>query len=529
MSLYISAKNIKMSYNERLIFSFDQLEIHSGDRIGLVGLNGEGKTTLLNLLYGSIVPETGTVTRNCEIGYYEQFSLGEGMQPMSGGENTKRRLKEAIRKGAHITFLDEPTSNLDQTGIKTLKRTLSRLDTFLMVTHERQLLDEFCNQIIEVGNQTIRSYKGNYSEYQSQKKKEELAAQRAYEEYIEEKNRLYQVLEVKKKKAHAIGKRPNGISPREARLRNYLASKPYDVKQQAMERSAKAVQSRIDHLEAKEKPKEIPRIAMDFSLTDPPENKRVIEGKNLSFSYGSKCILDNVSFRILNGHHYGIVGDNGAGKTTFLSCISNKEEGVYLVPKAKLGYLYQQFEGLLEEETVLFNMMRDSIQKESVARNILARLLLGEAFMGQKVKKLSGGEKMKLAIGKLLVSEANVLLLDEPTNYLDMPSVEAVAEVLKEYEGTLLVVSHDSSLLNEVVTDTISIKNHSLVQFAGTYEEYQSSQQRDLKKEEEHLRIQALEMQMVALVSKISMASEKERESLEKEYQCVLRSLQKYK
>lgn len=525
MSLYISAKNIKMSYNDRLILQFDQFEVHSGDRIGLVGLNGEGKTTLLNLLYGKVMPTEGKVTRYCEIGYYEQFDENHEKTGMSGGENTKSRLWEAVRMEGHVTFLDEPTSNLDVSGVKSLRHALSEMDTFVLITHEKELLETFCTQIVEVSEQTIHCYKGNYTEYREQKRKEELAKQREYESYIEEKRRLTSVLEGKKKKAADIGKRPRKISPRDARLRNFLASRPYDVKQQSMEKSAKAVESRIAHMEVKEKPKDIPKIALDFSLTNPPENKRVIEGKDVSFSYGSKMVLDQVKFRILNRHHYAVIGDNGAGKTTFLNCITSGMDGVYAVPKAKFGYLYQQFEGLQEEETVLYNMMRDCIQQESVARSILARLLLGEQFMNQKVKALSGGEKMKLAIGKLLVSDANVLLLDEPTNYLDMPSVEAVTEVLKEYEGTLLLVSHDFALIEEAATDLIVIKNHGLKQFAGSYEEYKQSEKKDKKKEAKHIQIQSLEMELVAVVSRISMAPETEKEELEETYQGLLRDL----
>ncbi|MDO5520769.1 MAG: ABC-F family ATP-binding cassette domain-containing protein [bacterium] len=523
--LYIKAENIKKSFKEHLILEFDRLWINEGDRIGLVGLNGEGKTTLLNLLYGSIAPENGSITRYADIAYYRQFEQEQANKNLSGGENTKLRLSKAIRKDALVTFFDEPTSNLDQQGRKSLKHTLSQLKTFVIVTHERELLDEFCNRILEVSNHTITAYKGNYSQYKEQKEKLELTKLREYEAYVDEKKHLQNVFEEKKQLSVQVGKQPRNISPREARLRNFLASRPYDGKQQRVERSAKAALSRMEHLEVKEKPRQVPKIAINFALTNPPENKRVLEGRNVTYCYGANKVLDKVQFSILNGHRYAIIGDNGAGKTTLLNCITNGEDGVYIVPKAKLGYLYQQFEGLLEDETVYVNMMKDCIQEESIARSILSRLLLGEHYMKQKVATLSGGEKMKLALGKLLVSDANVLLLDEPTNYLDMPSVEAISEVLKEYEGTLLLVSHDKSLIGQVATDILAVNNHKVTQFAGSYKDYAASLTKNKTEDALHIQKEALEMELLALISKLSTANAKEKDTLEPRYQQLLSTL----
>ncbi|MDO5291529.1 MAG: ATP-binding cassette domain-containing protein [bacterium] len=527
--LYIKAENIRKSFKEHVILEFDRLWINEGDRIGLVGLNGEGKTTLLNLLYGDISPEHGVITRYADIAYYRQFEQEQRTKGISGGENTKLRLSEAIRKEALVTFFDEPTSNLDQEGRQRLKRTLGKLKTFVMVTHERELLDEFCNRIIEVGNHTIISYTGNYTAYNQQKEKIERTKQREYEGYVQEKRHLQSVFEQKKQLSAQVGKQPRDISPREARLRNFLASRPYDGKQQRVERSAKAVLSRMEHLEVKEKPRQVPKIAINFTLTNPPENKRILEAKELSYCYGKEKVLDQVRFRILNGHRYAVIGDNGAGKTTLLNCITSGEDGIYIVPKAKLGYLCQQFEGLLEEETVYANMMKECIQEESVARSILSRLLLGERYMKQKVSTLSGGEKMKLALGKLLVSDANVLLLDEPTNYLDMPSVEAISEVLKEYEGTLLLVSHDLSLIGQVATDILEVSDHKVNQFAGPYKDYIASLTRNKEQEALHIQKEALEMELVAVISRLSVATEKEKDTLENRYQHLLASLKQLK
>ena len=197
-----------------------------------------------------------------------------------------------------------------------------------------------------------------------------------------------------------------------------------------------------------------------------------------------------------------IIGDNGAGKTTLLRAIVERAEGVSIVPKAKLGYFHQQFEQLDLEKTVLENVMQDSIQKEEVARGVLARL----------------------AIAKLLVSDANVLLLDEPTNYLDIPSVEAVTEVLREYEGTVLVVSHEEAFLDAIATSLIMVDKGHVTVYDGTMEEYKNRSFRTAEEEKRHMELQALEMRMVELISRLSM--EKEKGALEKEYEETLQKLQ---
>ena len=271
---------------------------------------------------------------------------------------------------------------------------------------------------------------------------------------------MTKVYQGKKKPAQDMGKTPTNISRREARLRNFLASRPYDCKQLAMERQAKAA----------------------------------------------------------------IIGDNGAGKTTLLRAIVERAEGVSVVPKAKLGYFHQQFEQLDLEKTVLENVMQDSIQKEEVARGVLARLLLEERFLKQPISSLSGGERVKLAIAKLLVSDTNVLLLDEPTNYLDIPSVEAVTEVLREYEGTVLVVSHEEAFLDAIATSLIMVDKGHVTVYDGTMEEYKNRSFRTAEEEKRHMELQALEMRMVELISRLSM--EKEKGALEKEYEETLQKLQ---
>ena len=361
-----------------------------------------------------------------------------GQNAISGGENTRVRLADVLSGKTNVVFVDEPTSNLDRSGITLVRHKLEQIETFVLISHDRAVLAPLCNRIVEIEEQTATVYDMGYEEYRVVKKEEQLAKSREYEEYVQERNRLTKVYQGKKKKAQDIGKKPTNISRREARLRNFLASRPYDCKQLAMERQAKAA----------------------------------------------------------------IIGDNGAGKTTLLRAIVERAEGVSVVPKAKLGYFHQQFEQLDLEKTVLENVMQDSIQKEEVARGVLARL----------------------AIAKLLVSDANVLLLDEPTNYLDMPSVEAVTEVLREYEGTVLVVSHEEAFLDAIATSLIMVDKGHVTVYDGTMEEYKNRSFRTAEEEKRHMELQALEMRMVELISRLSM--EKEKGALEKEYEETLQKLQ---
>ena len=359
-------------------------------------------------------------------------------EAISGGENTRVRLADVLSGKTNVVFVDEPTANLDRSGITLVRHKLEQIETFVLISHDRAVLEPLCNRILEIEEQTATVYDMGYEEYRVVKKEEQLAKSREYEEDVQERNRLTKVYQGKKKKAQDIGKKPTNISRREARLRNFLASRPYDCKQLAMERQAKAA----------------------------------------------------------------IIGDNGAGKTTLLRAIVERAEGVSIVPKAKLGYFHQQFEQLDLEKTVLENVMQDSIQKEEVARGVLARL----------------------AIAKLLVSDANVLLLDEPTNYLDIPSVEAVTEVLREYEGTVLVVSHEEAFLDAIATSLIMVDKGHVTVYDGTMEEYKNRSFRTAEEEKRHMELQALEMRMVELISRLSM--EKEKGALEKEYEETLQKLQ---
>lgn len=494
--LFIQAENIAVRFGEQTILDFDRFTVYQGERIGLVGANGAGKTTLLKVLSGELEPNAGTVKFLCDFHFFRQFSQGirqselDGrelkimqiqdkvwQEQVSGGEDTRLRLAWMFSSGKTLVFLDEPTANLDMKGIALLKKKLLELDTMIIVSHDRTLLNALCTRIVEIRDGRLNSYDGNYDDYIRQKTHALQRQETEYENYISEKKRLEKVYLQKKKKAASIEKLPPGMTPREARLRNFLSHHPKDAKAGKMEASAKNILERIEHMEVKEKPGEPPKMRPDFRLTDPPENPVVIRGEHISFSYedGTEVFRD-ASFRIRNKSRVAVVGENGAGKTTLLNLILRKYEpaqgSIYIVPKACPGLLDQNMGSLNFEKTVLQNVMAESIQTEGIARTVLARLLLSAGDMQKKAGVLSGGERIKLAFARLFTGRANILILDEPTNYLDLPSVEALEKMFSEYEGVLVFVSHDEAFIRACATDILEIKDGKTVPYPGTPEEF---------------------------------------------------------
>lgn len=494
--LFLQAENIVLRFGDRKVLDFDRFAVYQGERIGLVGANGAGKTTLLKVLSGELEPDGGTVKIMCDTHFFRQFS--EGVDPfeldgkemkamqiqdkvwqetVSGGEDTRMRLAWMFSSGKSMVFLDEPTANLDMKGIALLKKKLLELDTMVIVSHDRALLNALCTRIVEIQDGRLIGYDGSYDDYTWQKAQAVRRQWTEYENYTSEKRRLEKVYLQKKKKAASIEKLPKGMTPREAGLRNFLSKHPKDAKAGKMEASAKNVLERLEHMEVKEKPRELPKMRPDFRLTDPPENAVVIRGEEIRFSYeDGREIFRNASFRIRNRSRVAVVGENGAGKTTLLKLILQEYlpdmGSIYVVPKASIGLLDQNMASLDLEKTVLQNVMEDSVQTESVARTVLARLLLSSGDMQKKAGVLSGGERIKLAFAKLFVGRANVLILDEPTNYLDIPSVEALEEMFSEYEGVLVFVSHDEEFIRACATDILEVKDGNTIFYPGSPEEF---------------------------------------------------------
>jgi macrolide transport system ATP-binding/permease protein len=373
--LILEAGNIKKYYSNRLIIEFDELKVYSGDKIGIVGQNGSGKTTLMNILSNEIEPDEGFVRQYCDIAYIRQFSeemieadqkiLSElnlsqklNQKVFSGGERTRIKIANAFSNENLLLFADEPTANLDYKGIELLKQKLYEMDSFLLISHDRNLLDCLCNKILEVRDGKIKLYNGNYSSYKEQNELELRSAEQEFEKYISEKTKLEEAVRDRQRKSRSMKKAPRRMGNSEARLHTREANE----KQEKVNNAVNSLKTRLQKLEVKEKTKELPQIKLDFSLTNPPENKIVISAEKLNFSYGKKKIFDNVNFNIYNGSKTALWGENGTGKTTLLNLINSKSsENIYIVPKARIGYFHQSFENLEENKSVLENVMKDTL------------------------------------------------------------------------------------------------------------------------------------------------------------------------
>lgn len=579
--LLLRVERIKKIYGDRVVLDIEEFSVYTGDRIGVVGANGAGKTTLFKLLAGELDPEEGRAERYGTVAYCRQFEddslkrkeenkaiQGTGREvsvwqapermnvdEISGGELMRQKLAEAFAGEGHVLLLDEPTANLDSQGIQILLNQLKSVETFLCISHDRTLLDEACTSILEVADGKVKLYPGNYQEYERQREEERQKAQKEYEAYTQEKERLEAVYRQKRESAERMRKIPANMSPREARLRDFLTStgRNSSGKQKSMDRAADNVKKRLEHMEVKEKPKKEAVMRLDFGRTDPPESRRVLEVKGLDFSYGERVLFEQVSFTLTNRKKTALLGPNGSGKTTLLSLLEEtgceERSEIRLAPKVRLGVLAQNLEQLDPDKTVLENAMAESVQLPAVAKSVLAGLLFGPDDWQKKAAVLSGGERIKLGFAMLLLSRANVLLLDEPTNYLDLPSIKALEKQLIQYEGTVLFVSHDRAFVQNTAQEILQIENKGILKFSGTLEEWELEQkrrqewealsntasggtagsQKSARKDEEERML--LELQLARLTGQLGHApSLQEKEKLEADYWEIvekLRSLNK--
>ncbi|MDR3644716.1 MAG: ATP-binding cassette domain-containing protein, partial [Clostridia bacterium] len=384
------------------------------------------------------------------------------------------------------------------------------------------LLDRICNRIIEIEGGRVSFYDGSYSDYRLIKQAEIGRAESEYERYVKERARLEAALEDRKRLACSITKAPSRMGNSEARLHKGKIKE----KQKKAERSAGMIRSRLEMLEPKAKPPEIPRIRPDFTLTDPPMNKIVTGSESLSFRYGEIILFDHAAFEVYGGSKTALVGPNGAGKTTLLRLIASGDARIHSVPKARIGEFRQDFGSLDPKKSVLGNAMDGSVQSEGAVRSVLARLLFRRDDVYKTAGILSGGEKIKLSLARLIVSGCNVLLLDEPTNYLDLDSIEAVESVLLGYEGTVLFVSHDRAFVNAVADRLLVIEGAKIGCFEGGLDEYTRNRRQAPGAQAAESEKLALQMRLAWIAAQLNDKNA-DTETLEGEYNAAAEQIKK--
>lgn len=481
--LLLQARDMTISFGDRHIIDAPfSIDIFDGDRIGIVGQNGMGKTTLLRLLSGELTPDQGSLSLFCDAvffrqmeeaiptptehhfsSFYWEFCTFDFQNPeiLSGGQRTRLKLADLFAKEGALYFFDEPTTNLDRSGKALLLEKLQALPTYILVCHDREVLEICCDKILEIDKGSVYRYSGSYSNYLEEKERFSLKHKKEYETYVEERKRLTSIYREQLRHAAKISKKPRDKGKQTAGRR--AGGRSEDGQQKAVQRSAMATVKRLERLEVIEKPQESDVVTLDFRRNDPPANKIVIRIEDLTFGYGDNRLFEKASLYVENGKHLALLGDNGAGKSTLFRLIVQGNPSITVAPKARLGYFSQTLDGITFRKTVYENAMETNTQKVSLARTILNRMLFSADDLPKSAHVLSGGELVRLALAKLVLSDANVLILDELTNYLDIPSIEAIESLLSHYPGTILFASHDRHFVEAVATDIVEIQNRTFV------------------------------------------------------------------
>ncbi|EPY14369.1 ribosomal protection-like ABC-F family protein [Paenibacillus alvei] len=478
--LVLEAHQLAAYVADRRLFRTDGfLRIYAGDRIGLIGANGVGKTTLQRILAGMVEPDEGNVVCNVVTSFVPQLDDVREEEAeevtLSGGERTKRRLNEAMNAGAGLLMLDEPTSHLDVEGMEWLEDRMieySRTGALLFISHDRTLLNHVATRIWEVENEQIHVFTGGYEDYRREKERLRLEHQRSYDNYVAERGRLQEAIVEKKEHASKVGKPKKGLTSKEMRL----ARPHFNRKQAKVEKTVKAIEKRLDQLEVVEKPFEQVQVLFNAECHAPIRSKQAVEVQGLALRAGDRELLQSSSFSIRPNMRVALVGSNGAGKTTLLRRlveayelrsagdrdVTMGEGRIRFSPSARMAYFDQKLYALDLQASVLDNVLKSSVYDQTMVRTVLARLRLCRDEALKPVWQLSGGEKVKTQLAKLFMSEANMLLLDEPTNYLDIDTREELERVLLEYPGTILFATHDRMLLNRTATHTIVFRDGEL-------------------------------------------------------------------
>ena len=554
MASYLQIENISKSYGPKVLFEKIGFNINEGDKIALIAPNGTGKTSLMRILAGKDKSDSGgkiMFLKDIKIAFLEQeyefdpektifeqimssshdFTAGldqEGlweyehrvvkfltnfnlpnpdqkMKELSGGEVKRVALTQMLSSEAEFFIMDEPTNHLDIDAIEFLEGYLSRSRcTLLMVTHDRYFLDRVCNIVMEMDHGAVYTYKGNYQNF-LEKREERIANYNAETDKV--RNILRRELEwIRSTPCARTGKA------------RYRINAFYDLKDRASQVYTQK------------------QVSMEAMKGSTRLGTKIINCKDLSFYYGDKCYLDSFTYNFQRYEKVGIVGRNGAGKSTFLNIITGRlfeddpgelsgiiERGESL----KIGYYHQSGMSFNPEDTVL-DIVNDTW--------LLNRFLFPHEMLNNKVERLSGGEKRRLYLLTILMQQPNLLILDEPTNDLDIVTLNILEEYLKEFSGSLIIVSHDRHFLDKLVDHLFIFCGDGLVKdFVGSYSEYREfikdyeAEQRSAARAEEKAAkekaakeaARAGEAPAPAKKRKMTYKEQKELEQLEKELEAL--------
>ncbi len=472
--MLLSAQNVKKEYGIQRVLDIERLEIQDGDRIGLIGKNGAGKSTLLGILSGRMEPDEGVIRRECQIGEILQTGEAVGQSDgrfisqmqlrdsavKSGGERTRMAIAAAFSQHAPLLLADEPTTNLDMDGVKMLEKMMAGYrGAILLISHDRTLLDRVCTQIWELEDGKVRVFDGNYSQWFQQKNKERDFQEFEYQQYTSEKRRLALAADQLARKGQQMLKAPRNMGNSEARLYKGTAA----IQQGHVQNNSKAILNRMEHLEKKEKPADLPNVSMKLPDAGKIRARYAASVRSLTVSYGENTVLADATLLVESGKRTFITGGNGAGKSTLVGALMTGAEGTFITSEARTAYFSQTQDTLDPRKTVLANVTADAAFPEHICRAVLANLYMSRLDTEKRVSVLSGGERVKTALAKVLVSGCNFLVLDEPTNHMDIYTMEGLERLLRSYDGTLLAVSHDRTFIQHTADVVYEINGGVLV------------------------------------------------------------------
>ena len=487
----IEAQHISKSFDDHAVLSDVSFTIKKGERVGIVGANGSGKSTLLKLLVSIESPDYGqiTISKGATVSYvpqapeyndsttikdillplvapHEEYRIdkalallnlsdckGKPFNQLSSGQKTRVYLARIVVEECDVLLLDEPTNHLDVKALEWLENYLkSCKGTICIVSHDRVFLDNVVTRVFELENGKLQAYGGNYSFYKEQKVIGKEAYKRSYEAQQKEIKRLKTTArEVKEDaKRTAASTKPTRDSDKYAAT--FFAERSSKKKASA----AKTIEHKLETIDTLEKPEADPKLKMLFTPHEiGPQN--VARFENVSYSTPESNILSDVSFTVGRGSRIALRGPNGTGKTTLIKLLLgqlNPASGeISLGESVNVGYLSQEHESLQSTHTVLNELTEKTGMDSTLAHRLLAWLLVPREKMNQQVNTLSKGEQSKVLLAEIIASGANFIILDEPTNHLDIPAREAVEAALREYTGTLLVISHDRYFIDQINTN----------------------------------------------------------------------------
>lgn len=547
--MLLSINNLKKSYGDRIILDIDTFKVFEGDRIGLVGANGEGKSTLLKSVIGEIEIDEGSIYLDNSYSYISQldndFDICEDSkvksllnapnnfrETLSGGEKTKLKIAQALKVDSKLIIADEPTANIDTKSVTVLEDMLKNFKgAMILVSHDRGFLNKLCNKIAELKGGKLKIYNGNYSEYLHQKELEKDREQFEYQSYINEKNRLEKAILGKSNMSKKIKKTPKRMGNSEARLHKMGGQQ----QKKKIDNSLKAIQSRIEHLEVKHKPTEDKEIKIIIKDGMEVIGKNILEVRDLYLDADGKRLLDQTSFKIKRDSKVALIGENGSGKTTLLKeIVKNNNENLKINPRVVIGFFDQEQKILDEKESILENIKSKSSYDETFIRINLNLFGFSKDDIYKKVEKLSGGEKVKVSLCKIILEDNNFLVLDEPTNYLDIISIEALEKALKSTNKTILIVSHDRDFISHTCDTILEIKNKKIEVHNSSCEvkiKNNEKTKEDFISQDKHSdEILILQNKLSYLISKISIENDdKIKEKLEDEYSDLVKKLNNLK